>query len=125
MGKNFFAAMIAVVVAAFASYNMYQSQNTVALSDLALANVEALANDSETGKDRKCIQIFEFVYDQEMCNTNPVRYSTRSGTSYSLIKDINGTLSSGKSGFEGTIINECASNPSDEKEEMTAATVSC
>lgn len=50
MKKKFIAAMIAVVVAVFAGYNIYQSQNTVALSDLALANVEALA-DGESSSD--------------------------------------------------------------------------
>lgn len=44
MRKKFFATMIVVVVTAFAGYNICQSQNTVALSDLALANVEALAD---------------------------------------------------------------------------------
>lgn len=43
MGKKFFASMIAVVIATFAGYNVYTSQQTGTLSDLALANVEALA----------------------------------------------------------------------------------
>lgn len=43
MGKKIFATLIVAVVAMFASYNIYQSQNAVSLSDLALANVEALA----------------------------------------------------------------------------------
>lgn len=43
MGKKFFATLIVAVVAMFASYNIYQSQNKDSLSDLALANVEALA----------------------------------------------------------------------------------
>lgn len=47
MRKKFFATMI--VVAAFAGYNVYQSQNTNTLSDLALANVEALAQSGEGG----------------------------------------------------------------------------
>lgn len=45
MGKKFFATLMVALVAMFVSYNMYQSQNRVSLSDLALANVEALAND--------------------------------------------------------------------------------
>lgn len=49
MGKNFFATLIVAVVAVFTGYNIYQSQNIVALSDLALANVEALADDGENG----------------------------------------------------------------------------
>lgn len=43
------AAMVVAVVAAVASYNVYQSQNTNTLSDLALANVDALANGYEIG----------------------------------------------------------------------------
>lgn len=37
--------MIVAVVAVFAGYNIIQSENTNTLSDLALANVEALAED--------------------------------------------------------------------------------
>lgn len=43
MRKKVFAILIVAVVAIFSSYNIYQSQNAVALSDLALDNVEALA----------------------------------------------------------------------------------
>ncbi len=43
MSKKFFATLIVAVVATFAGYNIYQSQRTVTMSDLALANVEALA----------------------------------------------------------------------------------
>lgn len=50
MGKKFFAAMIVAVVAMFAGYNIYVSQQTSTLSDLALANVEALANDESFGE---------------------------------------------------------------------------
>lgn len=44
MRKKIFAAMIVAVIAMFAGYNMYQSQRAEStMSDLALANVEALA----------------------------------------------------------------------------------
>ncbi|WP_074434217.1 NVEALA domain-containing protein [Bacteroides neonati] len=43
MGKKSFAILFVAVVAIFASYNIYQSQRAVHLSDLALANVEMLA----------------------------------------------------------------------------------
>ena len=39
--------MIVVVVAAFAGSNVCKSQRTVAVSNLVLANVEALANDEK------------------------------------------------------------------------------
>jgi len=40
--------MIAIV-AAFVGYNVYTSQETNVLSDLALSNVEALADSNESG----------------------------------------------------------------------------
>ncbi len=49
MSKKFFATLIVAVVATFAGYNIYQSQRTVTLSDLALANVEALADGEYPG----------------------------------------------------------------------------
>ena len=46
MQKKIFAIPIVAVVALFTGYNIYQGQSTVAtLSDLALANVEALATE--------------------------------------------------------------------------------
>lgn len=43
--------MIVAVVAVCASYTVYQSQNTNTLSDLALANVEALASGEWGGEN--------------------------------------------------------------------------
>lgn len=94
------------------------------MSYLSLANVEALAS-GESGGDKKCKQSSKYVNDRQMCSTNPVRYETKIGTNYSLEKDINGTLTSGKSGFEGTITSECASNPNDRVKKYTASTVNC
>lgn len=51
MEKKFFATLIVAVIAIFASYNIYQSQNTVSLSDLALVNVEALADSESSTND--------------------------------------------------------------------------
>ena len=49
MGKKIFATLIVAVVATFAGYNIYQSQRAeVTMSDLAMANVEALADINET-----------------------------------------------------------------------------
>ena len=48
MSKKIFAALIVAVVATLAGYNIYQSQRAeVTMSDLAMANVEALVNDGE------------------------------------------------------------------------------
>ena len=55
MKKKYYAALLAVVVIAFTGYNVYQSQKADAsLSDLAMANVEALAN-GEQENGIKCI----------------------------------------------------------------------
>ncbi len=43
MKKKIFAILIVAVVAVFAGYNVYQSQKGEMMSDLMLANVEALA----------------------------------------------------------------------------------
>ena len=50
MGKEFFAALIVAVAATFAGYNIYQSQEKETMSDLMLANVEALANGESGAK---------------------------------------------------------------------------
>lgn len=50
MRKKIFAAMIVAVIAMFAGYNMYQSQRAEStMSNLALANVEALADEEVMG----------------------------------------------------------------------------
>lgn len=49
MRKKMFAIMIIAVVVVSAGYNIYHTQKVVSLSDLALANVEALAGDYEIG----------------------------------------------------------------------------
>jgi hypothetical protein len=47
MKKKMMGIIAAVAVAVVAGYNIYASQSNVKLSDLALANVEALANNNE------------------------------------------------------------------------------
>lgn len=44
MGKKFFGVIAFVAIAAVAGWNYQQNTNEVELSDLALANVEALAS---------------------------------------------------------------------------------
>lgn len=69
MRKKIFATMIVAVVAVAASYNVYQSQNTNTLSDLALANVEALAQSESGGYNcywddanySNCIRFGQFI----------------------------------------------------------------
>ena len=47
MGKKILTAMIVAVVAVVAGYNIYVSQKDITLSELALANIEALASSGE------------------------------------------------------------------------------
>ena len=64
MGKKLFATVLVAVVAIAAGYNIYQSQNTVSLSELALDNVEALANgEANPNCPNGCIaQEFEWCF---------------------------------------------------------------
>jgi hypothetical protein len=48
MKKKLLATAMVAVVAAIAGYNVYQGQSDVQLSDVQLANVEALAEGGET-----------------------------------------------------------------------------
>ena len=45
MKKNILKVTLVAAIAVFAGYNVYSSQKAVGMSDLALANVEALAGD--------------------------------------------------------------------------------
>ncbi len=47
MKRNILLSMVVVAIAIFASYNVYISNHSTMLSDLVLANVEALADDIE------------------------------------------------------------------------------
>jgi len=50
MKKKFFSVAIVAAIALGAGWNVMQSENDMKLSDLALSNVEALANNEETDK---------------------------------------------------------------------------
>lgn len=47
MKNKMLATILVTLVTVFTGYNIYQSQNSITLSDLVLANVEALASDNE------------------------------------------------------------------------------
>lgn len=49
--KKKFILFAIIVVAAIAGFNVYQGQGTQPLSDVILANVDALANDDEINPD--------------------------------------------------------------------------
>ena len=65
MKKMFFRSLAIAAVAAVAGYNVYQSNSVMNhLSDLALANVEALAGDDEVINDKYCtIHVKCFSYN--------------------------------------------------------------
>lgn len=70
MKKKFYAALLVAVVIAFTGYNVYQSQKADAiLSDLAMANVEALA-DGELSNGN-C----EGSWSQECCKCGTIHYT--------------------------------------------------
>ena len=50
MKKKLMGIVTIIAIAAVAGYNVYASRSNVKLSDLALANVEALADSSEGSK---------------------------------------------------------------------------
>ena len=54
MKKKFFSVAIVAVIALGAGWNVMQSENEKDLSDLILANVEALANSETGGGKRVC-----------------------------------------------------------------------
>lgn len=115
--------MIAIV--AIVAFKMNQKQVSK-ISSLTLANVEALADDSESSKKpKKCKQLERYYSYEEVCSYTPISFITYNGIMYSLEKDEDGTQTSGKSGFEGIRINECAANPNDEKQNVKAAIVNC
>lgn len=54
MRKNILSTAFAVVIMAIAGYNVYLNQTKSNLSDLALANIEALADDKPEVEMQKC-----------------------------------------------------------------------
>lgn len=53
MKRSFFVLTVVALVALVAGFNTYMSHNNLKLSDLALANVEALAQHWETTPDNR------------------------------------------------------------------------
>ena len=54
MKRKLLSMVVVAIVAIVAGYNVYISQNETKLSDLALANVEALADNESGGGDKTC-----------------------------------------------------------------------
>ena len=54
MKKKLMGIVAIVAIATITGYNVYTSQNNVKVTDLALSNIEALANSGEGGVTIKC-----------------------------------------------------------------------
>ena len=57
MKKNILKATLVAAFGLIAGFNVYNSQKSDVMSELALANVEALADDAESGEDLLMEQI--------------------------------------------------------------------
>lgn len=55
MKKNIRAVMMVAAIALIASINVFNSQKTIAMSDMALANVEALADNENDMCPNGCV----------------------------------------------------------------------
>ena len=60
---------VAIATALFAGYSAYNEQNNNELSDVALANVEALAIEEATSKEYDCYSILEGEGTSIACST--------------------------------------------------------
>lgn len=66
MKKKVVGTIVAIVIAIITGYNVYSSLNDSKLTDLTLANVEALANNTEPEYSYECSMYgcqYDFQYD--------------------------------------------------------------
>lgn len=97
--KKLFGTM-AVAVALFAGYSAYEAQNSESLNDIALANVEALAENTEEDEGATCGTKSEMVDDTSLCDgDNPnqsgfigIVYSKTTGNDKQYSEGMNGIL---------------------------------
>ncbi len=90
---------MAVAAALFAGYSAYNSQNSNELTDIALANVEALAASDEANKET-CGTKMEWFDDVTNCPGDNDYKTGMKGTRYSKTT---GNDSEYKEGFDGII----------------------
>ena len=57
MKKKLFGIMLVFAVVLFAGYTAYNSHGDIKLSDVTLANLEALAGENDGGGDRKSTRL--------------------------------------------------------------------
>lgn len=98
MKKQILGATFVVAMMAVAGYNVYMSQTKFEMSELALANVEALANPEGNDKIGSCDTDEKYVTDTMLC-PNGIDKSGFIGTEYKRKK---GTKFKYKKGRTGT-----------------------
>lgn len=119
MKKNILYTAMALSVAAVGGYNVYLSQTVENLSELTLANVEALAQNDDDKKKQTCDTGSKPTGLPPKCPLCKEKAGPE-GIDYFRIE---GDYTSYKSGFEGTYYY-CACNGHD-FEECTAEIKSC
>ena len=68
MKKNIRAVMMVAAIALVCGANVYKAKKTHTLSDVALANIEALAQEPETGDQFTMATCCIAVWDKETCD---------------------------------------------------------
>lgn len=111
--KKIFSAMV-VVAALLAGYSAYSGQNSNELTDIALANVEALAQSSGDNYEITCATKTEEVDEKATCQSDETNlklfvgtiYSRTNGPKQSYYKGRRGKEYSSRVDLEGTDIND-------------------
>lgn len=68
MKKNFLKVTLVAAFALIAGFNVYNAQKSDVMSDLVLANVEALADDRESSDQFTQATCCEAVWSNESCS---------------------------------------------------------
>ena len=80
MKKNILKATLVAAFGLIAGFNVYNSQKSDVMSDLALANVEALADDAESSENftkYTCCEAVWFESSCDGCNGKSYSYARR------------------------------------------------
>lgn len=98
MRNKILYAVLVIAIIAVSGYNMYLAQTKEMMTDLTLANVEALA-DEDDGDDYETCGTHEKLVDDTLPCPNSNGKFGRKGTEYSKTTGISRTY---KTGFNGT-----------------------
>lgn len=120
MKRNILKGTVALAIVFIIACNLKFSGQKDGMSDLSLANIEALAGEVHVG-GALCVQNQARVYSKEHCNMTG--YYVRDGTNYTYTRDSQkGQWRTVKDGFEGTVTSDCAY---DRVKTYKAAIVNC